>query len=153
MITYIFLGFQFQGKERREAHVERFPLPTTRIMIEKRTASRPRVDVIYAGDQGGLWYGLLEHKWFERGLEAQQRRKTGGKRDINHLKQETTWTRAREEEVRDNNLKGRKIKTCFLYTVLMFNSSEARMGRGLFLARNLVTNKPVFGLRWLGGKK
>ena len=31
--------------------------------------------------------------------------------------------------MRDNNLKGRKIKTCFLYTVLMFNSSEARMGR------------------------
>jgi hypothetical protein len=88
MITYIFLGFQFQGKERREAHVERLPKPTTRIMIEKRTASSPRVDVIYAGDQGSLWYGLLEHKWFERGLEAQQRRKTGGKRDINHLKQE-----------------------------------------------------------------
>jgi hypothetical protein len=53
-------------------------------MVEKRTASGPRVDVIYTSDQGSLWHGLLKHEGFKRGLEAQKRRK----RDINHLKQE-----------------------------------------------------------------
>jgi hypothetical protein len=80
-----------EGGRRRETHVERLPEPATRIVVEKRTASGPRVDEVKASDRGGIWHGLLEHEWFQRGLEAQKRRK----RDINHLKQET-GTRAGE---------------------------------------------------------
>jgi hypothetical protein len=44
-------------------------------MVEKGTSSGFRVDEINGVKQGGLWRGLIDHEWFECGLEAQQRRK------------------------------------------------------------------------------
>jgi len=60
-------------------NVKRFSEPS-RIMVEKGTASRSRVNEIYGVKRGHLWRGLLEHEWFKCGLEAQQR----CKRDVHH---------------------------------------------------------------------
>jgi hypothetical protein len=38
-----------RGGKRKETHVERLP-KSTRIMVEKRTASGSRVDEIFGGD-------------------------------------------------------------------------------------------------------
>ena len=139
MITYIcciILGFSQsvprQGEEARQeegggswgrkAHVERLPKPATRIMVEKRTASGPRVNKVEAGNRGSIWDGPLEHEWFERSLETQKRRK----RDVNHLKARKGDGEGRGEEGEIN--KGRKIKACFLYTFPMFITVLARAG-------------------------
>ena len=91
-------------------------------MVEKRTASGPRVNKVEAGDRCSIWDGLLEHEWFERSLETQKRRK----RDVNHLKARKGDGEGRGEVGEIN--KGRKIKACFLYTFPMFITVLARAG-------------------------
>jgi hypothetical protein len=77
-----FPGSQASRERRLGAHVERFPKPT-RIVIEKGTASRPRVNEIYALERRSLRRRLLEHEWFKCSLEAQER----CERDVHHYGQ------------------------------------------------------------------